>query len=166
MLPLVYAELRKLAASKLRRELPGQTLQATALVHEAYLRLVDQDRVQEWDNVSHFFAAAAEAMRRILVERARRKRSAKHGGAHHRMELEDPEMIAPAHCEELLAVNEALSALATEDPEKAELVKLRYFAGLSIEDSARVLGISPATAKRRWAYARAYLFRKINGGSA
>jgi RNA polymerase sigma factor (TIGR02999 family) len=163
LLPLVYDELRRLAAGKMTRELPGQTLQATALVHEAYVRLVDQDRIQRWDSRGHFFAAAAEAMRRILVDRARRKRTAKHGGQLGREDLEDCELVDPAPSEDLLALDEALSKLATEDPAKAELVKLRYFAGLSIEDSARALGISSATAKRHWVYARAWLFRQIEG---
>jgi RNA polymerase sigma factor (TIGR02999 family) len=163
LLPLVYEELRRLAAGKITRELPGQTLQATALVHEAYVRLVDQDRIQRWDSRGHFFAAAAEAMRRILVDRARRKRTAKHGGLQRREDLEDCEIETPAPSEDLLALDEALTKLAAEDPAKAELVKLRYFAGLSIEDSARALGISSATAKRHWAYARAWLFRQIEG---
>jgi RNA polymerase sigma factor (TIGR02999 family) len=163
LLPLVYDELRRLAAGKISRELPGQTLQATALVHEAYLRLVDQDRIQRWDSRGHFFAAAAEAMRRILVDKARRKRTDKHGGKHQRQDLDELEMVAPAPSEDLLALDEALTRLAAEDPAKAELVKLRYFAGLSIEESARALGISSATAKRRWAFARAWLFHQIEG---
>jgi len=164
LLPLVYDELRSLAAGKLAREQPGQTLQATALVHEAYLRLVDQDRIQRWDSRGHFFAAAAEAMRRILVDRARRKRTDKHGGQHQRQDLDDVEIVAAAPSEDLVALDEALTRLATEDPAKAELVKLRYFAGLSIDESARALGISSATAKRHWAYARAWLFHQIEGG--
>jgi RNA polymerase sigma factor (TIGR02999 family) len=164
LLPLVYDELRKLAAQKLAQEKPGQTLQATALVHEAYLRLVGGEPAPAWDSRGHFFAAAAEAMRRILVERARRKRAEKHGGQHHRQEVDDVEIVAASPTEDLLALDEALTRLAAEDPAKADLVKLRYFAGLSIENAARALGISSATAKRRWAYARAWLFRQIEGG--
>jgi RNA polymerase sigma factor (TIGR02999 family) len=164
LLPLVYQELRRLAARRIARESPGQTLQATALVHEAYLRLVDQDRTQRWDSRGHFFAAAAEAMRRILVERARRKRTEKHGGQHQRQDVDDVEIVSASPTEDLLALDEALTKLSAEDPSKADLVKLRYFAGLSIEDAARALGISSATAKRRWAYARAWLFRQIEGG--
>src|SRR5262249_55314049 len=141
LLPLVYEELRQLAAGKFTRERPGQTLQATALVHEAYLRLVDTDRTQRWDSRGHFFAAAAEAMRRILVERARRKRTAKHGGQLQRHDLQDVEIVAAEPSEDLLALDDALSKLEAEDPDKAELVKLRYFAGLSIDDAARALGI-------------------------
>jgi RNA polymerase sigma factor (TIGR02999 family) len=164
LLPLVYDELRKLAAQRLAQEKPGQTLQATALVHEAYLRLVDDNRDQRWDSHGHFFAAAAEAMRRILVERARRKRTVKRGGQRQRQDVDDVEIVAASPTEDLLALDEALTRLAAEDPSKADLVKLRYFAGLSIEDAARALGISTATAKRRWAYARAWLFRQIEGG--
>jgi RNA polymerase sigma factor (TIGR02999 family) len=163
LLPLVYEELRVLAGRKIAREQPGQTLQATALVHEAYLRLVDQDRIQRWDSRGHFFSAAAEAMRRILVERARRKRTEKHGGGLRRHHLDDIEIAAEPPSEDLLAIDEALSRLEADDPSKAELVKLRYFAGLSIEDAARALGISSATAKRQWAYARAWLFRQVEG---
>jgi len=161
LLPLVYDELRTLAAQRLAHEKPGQTLQATALVHEAYLRLVGPGDAQGWDGRGHFFAAAAEAMRRILVDNARRKRTAKHGGGRRRSELDDVEIVAEAPDEDLVALDEALTRLAAEDPAKADLVKLRYFAGLSIEEAARALGISPATAKRRWAYARAWLFRTI-----
>jgi RNA polymerase sigma factor (TIGR02999 family) len=164
LLPLVYQELRRLAARRIARESPGQTLQATALVHEAYLRLVDPDRARRWDSRGHFFAAAAEAMRRILVERARRRRTEKHGGQHQRQDVDEVEIVAASPTEDLLALDEALNRLAAEDPAKADLVKLRYFAGLSIEDAARALGISSATAKRRWAYARAWLFRQIEGG--
>ncbi len=163
LLPLVYNELRSLAAGKLAREQPGQTLQATALVHEAYLRLVDQDRIQRWDSRGHFFAAAAEAMRRILVDRARRKRTDKHGGQHQRQDLDDVEIVAAAPSDDLVALDEALTRLAAEDPAKAELVKLRYFAGLSIDECAGALGISSATVKRRWAFARAWLFHQIEG---
>ena len=163
LLPLVYGELRKLAAQRLTNEKPGQTLQATALVHEAYVRLVGPDGGQNWDGRGHFFAAAAEAMRRILIDNARRKRTEKHGGGHRRQDLDEVEIFAGAPAEDLLALDEALTRLAAEDPSKAELVKLRYFAGLSIEDAARALGISPATAKRRWAFARAWLFRAVEG---
>ena len=162
LLPLVYDELRKLAAQRLAQEKPGQTLQATALVHEAYLRLIgSQD--PGWNSRGHFFAAAAEAMRRILVDNARRKRTEKHGGGHRRQEFDEVEIVAGAPIDDLLALDEALTRLAAEDPTKADLVKLRYFAGLSIEESAAALGISVATAKRRWTYARAWLFRAIEG---
>jgi RNA polymerase sigma factor (TIGR02999 family) len=157
LLPLIYAELRKLAAARMARETPGQTLDATALVHEAYLRLVGADARQRWDSRGHFFAAAAEAMRRILVDNARRKASVKHGGGRERIDLEQEPLVAPARADQLLALDEALAALATEAPAKADLVKLRYFAGLSLEESAHALGISPTTAKRHWAYARAWL---------
>jgi RNA polymerase sigma factor (TIGR02999 family) len=163
LLPLVYDELRKLAAVRLAQEKPGQTLQATALVHDAYLRLIGPDDARGWDGRGHFFAAAAEAMRRILVDNARRKRTAKHGGGHRRRDLDEAEIVAGEPAEDLLALDDALTRLAAEDPAKAELVKLRYFAGLSIEDAARALGISAATAKRRWAYARAWLFRAVDG---
>jgi RNA polymerase sigma factor (TIGR02999 family) len=165
LLPLVYDELRKLAAQRLARESPGQTLQATALVHEAYVRLVDADKVSHWDSRGHFFAAAAEAMRRILVDNARRKRTEKHGGrsARHDLDLVAPAAEPPADADDLLALDEALTRFAAVDPAKAELVKLRYFAGLSLEDCAAVRGISPATAKRHWAFARAWLFRAVEG---
>jgi RNA polymerase sigma factor (TIGR02999 family) len=162
LLPLVYDELKKLAAAKLANEKPGQTLQATALVHEAYLRLVDVDQVQQWNSSGHFFGAAAEAMRRILVEAARRKKRRKHGGAHRRVELDDITADADGRSEELLAIDEALQSLAPEDPAKAELVKLRYFAGLTLEEVAACQGISLATAKRRWAVARAWLYNAIS----
>jgi RNA polymerase sigma factor (TIGR02999 family) len=160
LLPLVYEELRRLAALRLARENPGQTLQATALVHEAYLRLVDANHVQRWDSRGHFFAAAAEAMRRILVENARRKRRLKHGGGRVRMPLDldhlvvqEPDKVPDG----LLALDEALGKLADVDPRSAELVKLRYFAGLTIPEAAEVLGVSPRTADLSWAYARAWL---------
>jgi RNA polymerase sigma factor (TIGR02999 family) len=161
LLPLVYEELRKLAAQRLARESPGQTLQATALVHEAYLRLIDSE-TPTWNSRGHFFSAAAEAMRRILIENARRKRAEKHGGNLLRVELDDVDVPAEAPSEEILAVDEALSRLAAEDPTKAELVKLRDFGGLSVEDAARVLGISRATADRYWAYARVWLYSELN----
>jgi RNA polymerase sigma factor (TIGR02999 family) len=163
LLPLVYDELRRLAAHRLAQEKPGQTLQATALVHEAYVRLVDAEKVDRWNSRGHFFAAAAEAMRRILVENARRKRAAKHGGCHERHELDENVLEADVPFEDLIALDEALTALAAEDPGEAEVVQLRYFAGLSVEEAARALNISVATAKRRWTYARAWLFRAIQG---
>ena len=161
LLPLVYDELRKLAAQRLARESPGQTLQATALVHEAYLRLIGSES-PSWNSRGHFFAAAAEAMRRILIENARRKRAEKHGGDLQRVELDGVDVPEDAPTEDILAVDEALSRLAAEDPTKAELVKLRYFGGLSVEDAARVLGISRATADRYWAYARVWLYSELN----
>ena len=157
LLPLVYDELRKLAASRLAAERPGQTLQATALVHEAYLRLVDTEQPQHWNSRGHFFAAAAEAMRRILVENARRKRSEKHGGGRLRVDLDD---IAPAvgnPDDDLVALNEALEKFEKVDPAKAQVVKLRYFAGLTVPQAAEVLGISASTVDNYWAYARAWL---------
>ena len=163
LLPLVYDELRRLAAHKLSSEAPGQTLQPTALVHEAYLRLVEVVKVQLWNSRGHFFAAAAEAMRRILVENARRKRSLKRGGGRAREEADVVELAAPEPVEDLLALDEALDRLATRDPVKAELVKLRYFAGMTIEEAATTLGISPATAKRYWTYARTWLYQEITG---
>ena len=163
LLPLVYEELRKLAAQKMAQEAPGQTLQATALVHEAYLRLVDVDKAQQWNSRGHFFAAAAEAMRRILIENARRKRAEKHGGELKRVDLDGVEVAADGPSEDVLAVDEALAKLAAEDPNKAELVKLRYYAGLSVEDAGRVLGISRATADRYWAYARVWLYCAVSG---
>jgi RNA polymerase sigma factor (TIGR02999 family) len=158
LLPLVYTELRKLAAAKLGREPAGQTLNATALVHEAYLRLVGD---QHFDHRGHFFAAAAEAMRRILVENARRKNAAKRGGEAKRDELDPDAIAAPEPADDLLALNDALDQLAAKDPQKAELVKLRYFAGLTADEAAGVLGISPSTADRLWHYARAWLKRAM-----
>ena len=166
LLPLVYDELRKLAAQKLAQEKPGQTLQATALVHEAYLRLVDTDKVRRWDSRGHFFAAAAEAMRRILVENARRKASRKHGEGWDRLDLDQIELADEGRAADLLALDEALALLAREDPQTAELVKLRYFSGLSNQQAAEALGISPRTADFRWAFARAWLFEKLEGRSA
>jgi RNA polymerase sigma factor (TIGR02999 family) len=166
LLPLVYDELRQLAAQRLSQEKPGQTLQATALVHEAYLRLVGDVGEQKWDNRGHFFAAAAEAMRRILVDSARRKRTRKHGGEVVRRDLDDVLLVAPELGEDLLALNEALEKLAREEPVKAELVKLRHFAGLTVDQTAEVLNISPATADRYWAYARAWLLAEIMRGEA
>ena len=162
LLPLVYAELRRLAAARLAGEKPGQTLEATALVHEAYLRLVDGKQAQQWNSRGHFFGAAAEAMRRILVEQARRKRRPKHGGDRRRVDL-DEALAAADPREDVLALDEALTRLAAREPVKAELVKLRYFAGLSLEEAAACLGISPATAKRYWVVARAWLFADLSG---
>jgi RNA polymerase sigma factor (TIGR02999 family) len=163
LLPLVYDELRLLAAQKLSREVPGQTLQATALVHEAYLRLLG-DEGKTWQNHGHFFAAAAEAMRRILVENARRKLRLKRGGDHQRVELDDagPAMAGP--CDDLLALDEALEKLSQTDKVKADLVKLRFFAGLTSEQAAKILGISHNTADRYWAYARSWLHLEISKG--
>jgi RNA polymerase sigma factor (TIGR02999 family) len=163
LLPLVYEELRKLAAEKVAEEKPGQTLQATALVHEAYVRLVDTEKAQKWDSRRHFFAAAAEAMRRILIERARRKRTAKHGGQRRQVSLDEVEVAADARSDDVLALDEALTRLAAEDPVKAQLVTLRYFAGLSVQEAADALGISRATADRYWAYARTWLYCELGG---
>jgi len=166
LLPLVYDELRKLAAQKLTQEKPGQTLQATALVHEAYLRLVDADKVSHWNSRGHFFAAAAEAMRRILVENARRKKAMRRGGDRQRQNLDLAQPAAPKLADDLLALDEALEKLAAKDPTKAELVKLRYFAGLTMEQTSEALGISLATSNRYWNYARAWLHQEISGGEA
>jgi RNA polymerase sigma factor (TIGR02999 family) len=163
LLPLVYEELRKLAARRLAHEKPGQTLQATALVHDAYLRLVDADEAKDWNGRGHFFAAAAEAMRRILVENARRKRAAKHGGDQVRVGLDDLDIAAEGVPDDLVALDEALTLLAAAEPKAAELVKLRYFAGLTIKQAAEVLGVSPRSADSLWAYARAWLLREIRG---
>ncbi len=167
LLPLVYDELRKLAAAKLAHEKPGQTLQATALVHEAYLRLVDVDRAQHWDSRGHFFAAAAEAMRRILVEIARRKQRIKHGGEFQRVSLDEDDLAVGVPVEELLAIDEALGKLEESDAQVARLLKLTYFAGLSVEQAAQQLGIPTRTAYRHWAFARAWIYRSIGAsGSA
>jgi RNA polymerase sigma factor (TIGR02999 family) len=166
LLPLVYDELRQLAAQRMAQEQPGQTLQATALVHEAYLRLVDVERAQHWNSRGHFFAAAAEAMRRILVDNARRKQSKKRGGDRVRLDLDE---LAPATSERLddvLDIDAALAGLADADPQAAELVKLRYFAGLSIPQAAAVLDVSPRSADFLWAYARAWLLRSLGGADA
>ena len=162
LLPLVYDELRKLAATRLAREKPGQTLQATALVHEAYLRLVGSDDAKPWNGRGHFFGAAAEAMRRILVENARRKARIRHGGGLNRIDLDRIDLAADEASDELLALNEALDRLADEEPTVAEVVKLRHFAGLTIEQAAAALGISVRTANRHWAYARAWLYQQLN----
>lgn len=168
ILPLIYDELRALAAQRLAHENPGQTLQATALVHEAYLRLVEGQKLRSWDNRGHFFAAAAEAMRRILIDRARARGAKRRGGAARRLSLEEIEATAPGHDEELLAVDEALTRLEALDPPKARLVKLRYFAGLTIPEAADALGISVPTANRYWAFARAWLHEELakEGGSS
>jgi RNA polymerase sigma factor (TIGR02999 family) len=160
LLPLVYDELRQLAAQKLAQEKPGQTLEATALVHEAYVRLVDTDQVPHWNSRGHFFAAAAEAMRCILIDEARRKRRPKHGGDRKRIVLGDALPQADRH-HDVLALDEALTLLAEQEPAKAELVKLRFYAGLSLAEAAACLGISEATAKRYWAVARAWLFAAL-----
>jgi RNA polymerase sigma factor (TIGR02999 family) len=161
LLPLVYDELRKLAAQKLAREQPGQTLQATALVHEAYLRLVDGEKARRWNSRGHFFAAAAEAMRRILVEQARRRNALKRGGQAGREELQESALVAPQPDEEVLAVHEALEQLAAIDPLAANLVQLRFFAGLNMSEAAEVLGMSVRSAHGVWAYARSWLHRKM-----
>jgi RNA polymerase sigma factor (TIGR02999 family) len=162
LLPLVYEELRSLAAARLAREKPGQTLQATALVHEAYLRLVGEEQSANWASRGHFFAAAAEAMRRILVDGARRKASGKHGGDHVRADLDPNELAVAGHRDpsEILAVHESLERLREKSPRKAELVKLRYFLGCTVPEAAAILGIAPATAEEDWTYARAWLRRE------
>ena len=161
LLPLVYEELRKLAAQKLAQEKPGQTLQATALVHEAYVRLAGGISDDQWANRRHFFAAAAQAMRRILVEVARRKDSQKRGGGLGRCDLDADALVAPAPDLDLLALDEALERLAVHDPQKAKLVELRYFAGMSIDEAAEVLGVSPRTLHREWRFTRAWLRREL-----
>jgi RNA polymerase sigma factor (TIGR02999 family) len=163
LLPLVYEELRKLAAQKLAQEMPGQTLQATALVHEAYLRLAGGDQVHPWNSRGHFFAAAAEAMRRILVESARRKDRLKHGREHQRVELESDCLVSEAPSLDLLALDEALTRLAQTEPAKAELVKLRFFAGLTMPEAAATLDISLATAERYWTFAKSWLYAELAG---
>jgi RNA polymerase sigma factor (TIGR02999 family) len=163
LLPLVYEELHKLAAQKLAHEAPGQTLQPTALVHEAYLRLVDVERPQQWECRNHFFAAAAEAMRRILVDNARRKRSLKRGGQLARLDLETVDVSGPEISEDLLALDEALEKLAHTEKPAADLVKLRYFAGLTAKEAAAVLGISERTADRLWAFGRSWLLKEVRG---
>jgi RNA polymerase sigma factor (TIGR02999 family) len=161
LLPLLYDELRKLAVQKLGHEKPGQTLQATALVHEAYVRLVDVEKAQHWNSRGHFFGAAAEAMRRILVENARRRARVKHGGGRIREELASSGIAAPEIDEDLLALDAALARLAEHDAPSAELVKLRYFAGLTIPQAAEILGVSPRKADFIWSFARAWLRREI-----
>src|SRR5215212_5783542 len=164
LLPLVYEELRRLAAQKLAQEKPGQTLQATALVHEAYLRLVDTDKIQRWDSRGHFFAAAAESMRRILVDNARGKQRLKRGGGWKRVDLDSVDLAAEASPDQVLVLDEAIAKLGTEDAEAARIVKLRYFAGLSIEEAAELLGVSRSRAYEHWAYARAWLHCELSGG--
>jgi RNA polymerase sigma factor (TIGR02999 family) len=164
LLPLIYEELRLLAARKLSYEPPGNTLQATALVHEAYIRLVEAE-CQNWNSRNHFFMSAAEAMRRILIENARRKKSLKYGGEHRRVGLDNADVPVEESPEELDALDKALVELAAEDDTKADLVKLRYFAGLNIDQAAEILGISRATAIRHWSFARAWLFHRIKTGS-
>ncbi len=161
LLPLVYDELRRLAARQLARESPGQTLQATALVHEAFLRLVDGSHQQKWESRRHFFAAAAEAMRRILIENARRKRAVKRGGGLHRKSIDEADIAAPDQPEDLLALNEALDKLAEVDERLSTIVKLRYFVGLTIPETAEVLGIPKRSTDRLWAYARAWLHEEL-----
>ena len=160
LLPLVYEQLRQLATRKLAHELPGQTLQATALVHEAWLRLVGHENPQ-FASRAHFFAAAAEAMRRILIDNARRKRATRHGGGQQRLDIQEVEIAAPMKEDELLAVDDVLEAFAAQDKQKAELVKLRYFVGFTLEEAAEILGISAPTAKRWWTFARAWLYQEI-----
>ena len=162
LLPLVYDELRRVAAARMADSAPGHTLQPTALVHEAWLRLVGQDSEAQFQSRTHFFAAAAEAMRHILIDRARRKQTLRHGGGQQRVELDDVQIAAPAADEELLAVDDALDRLARLDPGKAELVKLRYFVGMTLAEAAAALGISEPAAKRRWSLARAWLFHELS----
>lgn len=166
LLPLVYEELRTLAAAKLAQEKPGQTLMATALVHEAYLRLVGVENAQQWNSRGHFFAAAAEAMRRILVENARRKQRLKHGGGRERLDSETVLLVAAEPINDLIAIDEALNKLAAEDPTKAELVKLRFFAGLTMPEIAQVMKISLATVERYWTFARTWLYAELNDQDA
>ncbi len=166
LLPLVYDELRKLAAQKLAQEKPGQTLQATALVHEAYLRVVDAEKPQHWDSRRHFFAAAAEAMRRILIENARRKGRHRHGGGWQRVELDPAHLTSDSPAEQLLAINDALDCLARDDAQAAQLVKLRYFTGVSIEEAAEMAGLARSTAYEHFAYARAWLHRYLKDTDA
>lgn len=164
LLPLVYEELRRLAAQKMAQEAPGETLQATALVHEAYMRLVDVEKVRQWNGRGHFFGAAAESMRRILLNRARDKGRIKRGGQFHKLDLEKVELAMDAPGEDLMAIDEAIELLAQESPECAQVVKLRFFVGLSIDEAAATLGISASTAKRHWTFARAWLFDAIRSG--
>jgi RNA polymerase sigma factor (TIGR02999 family) len=163
LLPLVYDALRKLAAQRMAQEAPGQTLQPTALVHEAYLRLVDVAKAQHWDSRAHFFAAAAEAMRRILIDNARRKRRVKHGGDRKRVDLNEAEEVSLAAPDELLVIDEAIRKLEAEDPQAAQLVRLRYFAGLSVEEAAELSGLSRSSAYEHWSYARAWLHTELYG---
>jgi RNA polymerase sigma factor (TIGR02999 family) len=164
LLPLVYDELRKLAARKMAQEKPGQTLQATALVHEAYMRLVDVEKAQHWDSRGHFFAAAAEAMRRILIDNARRKQRERHGGGVERLDLLDVDLALRAPNEDVLLLDDALTKLAQVRPQAAELVKLRFFAGLTMDQTAPIVGVSSRTARRLWVYAQAWLRREMESG--
>jgi RNA polymerase sigma factor (TIGR02999 family) len=165
LLPLVYDELRKLAAARMAQENPGQTLQATSLVHEAYLRLIDVEQAQQWDSRGHFFAAAAEAMRRILVENARRKRRKKRGSGMQRVALVDSRAVIEADADDLLALDDALESLADDDQAAADVARLRFFAGLSVDEAATSLGMSRAAAYRHWTYARAWLRDKLSEDS-
>jgi RNA polymerase sigma factor (TIGR02999 family) len=166
LLPLVYDELRNLAAQKLAQEKPGQTLEATALVHEAYLRLVDHAKLQQWDSQGHFFAAAAEAMRRILLNRARDKKRLKRGGGRQRVDLDQIQIALDTDSEHLLALEDALTQLAAEDASAVRLVNLRFYAGLTLKDAARLLGLPQRTAERQWAYARAWLYARLRQDSS
>jgi RNA polymerase sigma factor (TIGR02999 family) len=166
LLPVVYDALRKLAAQRLAEEKPGQTLQATALVHEAYLRLVGAQHAQRWDSRGHFFAAAAEAMRRILLNRARDKKRIKRGGERRRVDLDQIEIALDTNDDQLIALDEALTQLAVEDADAARLVNLRFFAGLTLKDAAASLGLAPRTAERQWAYARAWLYARLRQDDA
>jgi RNA polymerase sigma factor (TIGR02999 family) len=163
LLPLVYDELRKLAAQRMAGEAPGQTLQATALVHEAYLRLVDAEQAQRWDNRAHFFAAAAEAMRRILIENARRKGRTKRGGDRKRVDLDQVDAVSLAAPDDFLLIDDALTRLEAHDPQAAQLVRLRYFAGLSVEDAGEMAGLARSSAYEHWSYARAWLHCEVHG---
>jgi RNA polymerase sigma factor (TIGR02999 family) len=165
LLPLVYDELRRLASQRMARERPGQTLQPTALVHEAYLRLVDVEKSQAWQSRGHFFAAAAEAMRRILIERARRRGALKHGGGRRRVDLGPVDAVASAPLDDLLALQEALARMKETDPVSAQLVELRYFAGLTMAQAAEALGLTQRTAERNWTYGRAWLHRELSDGT-
>jgi RNA polymerase sigma factor (TIGR02999 family) len=165
LLPSVYGELRKLAASRMANEAPNQTLQPTALVHEAWLRITGNENVK-WDGHAHFFGAAAEAMRRILIDKARRKRALRHGGGQQLIDLDDVDVASPTDDDQLLAINDALDKLAAQNKLEAELVKLRYFVGLSLEEAAEVLGVSARTADNYWAHARAWLFRELKAKSS
>jgi RNA polymerase sigma factor (TIGR02999 family) len=166
LLPLIYDELRTLAAQKLAQERPGQTLQATALVHEAYIRLVEGELAQHWDSRGHFFAAAAEAMRRILIDAARSKAAQKRGGAHQRIDLNAADLAAQTAPDDLLLLNDTLDALARTDPGAAEFAKLRFFAGLSVQEAGQILGLSRSTAYERWTFARAWLYSQLKDQDA
>jgi RNA polymerase sigma factor (TIGR02999 family) len=163
LLPLIYDELRRLAAQRLTRESPGQTLEATALVHEAYVRLVEVEKVQHWNSRGHFFAAAAEAMRRILIDNARRKKRLKRGGGRKRVDLDDPNLVYQSSDQDLIDLEDALDSLAAEAPDAAQLVRLRHFAGLSVEEAAQMAGIPRSVAYEHWAYARAWLRCRLQG---